>query len=255
MKRFILSACITTIIAAPLLAAAQPGAVAPTPQRRLSGGLVLGASFANFGGDEVAPVGPDVTIEANLEPSEKLLAGGFVTIMLSPRYALEVQALYSERGGQGSFVVPTPSGTVVSASLDHMLRYVQIPVLARLYIEYDADITPYLFAGPALAVLIGSAADGQAAELDAGGQPVMSTDISADIGDVSERLDLSLIAGAGIGFPLSRGRLLLSVRYELGVTTAMDGTFTLEMEGGGGTPLEARSLRNRGLSLLLGYQL
>ena len=271
MRYAIISTCTLSALAlavalAPAAASAQTAraseGIVHESESRLRGGLLLGAHFANFDGSErqrLVAAAPDFDIEMR----ERLTVGGFLAVSIRPSWSLRIEALVTMKGARTSDTVPfsandprdplctsdppDPGCTVTQFaaqySLDHILRYLEVPIMAQYDIHYDGAIKPHLFAGPALRFLWATAIDGDGQIVDAMGLATGTLTASSNLDDVSETFDLGLVAGVGIEFPVRRGSLVLTARYEVGLLRAVDGEFTLllDMEGQPSIPLSVRA--------------
>jgi hypothetical protein len=223
---------------------------------------LLGANFSDFGGSEdleVAIGAASFGAGTNLGTSEKFAAGGFVSYAWNTCWSLRAEALLSTRGARASGnLLIEGAAQAIPFSVQHTLRYVQVPLLLQRNIAYDGRIVPRLYAGPSIAVMLTSRAEGETVVADAMDN-ISTVTAGSDIEDVSGRIDVGAMIGAGIGFPAWRGRLLVEARYEMFVTRAVHGRYSLPIGEYFGPGVEvsmnARSLRNRGLSLLIGFEL
>jgi hypothetical protein len=181
--RIVCSLCLLSLLwAAPASAQEDPG----LPPRRVRGGLLLGAHVTSAWGRECTltcdPIpGFDGTLEADLGASEGALAGGFVTLPLSQRLAVRIEALLAFKGPRATHLAPAvifPEGqapgqdVLIRYDLDHGLRYVQVPILAQWNIRYDGHFNPHALAGVGLGLLIGEDLDGDGQVLDLMGTPL-----------------------------------------------------------------------------------
>lgn len=266
--------------AASASSASSANSASPVRPRRIRAGLLLGAHFADFGGSERQRLLAEVP-DFGLETRERVAVGGFLTISIRPKWSLRVEALVAMKGARSNDALPfladdpndplcmtdppdpgcSTTQFAAQYNIDHVLRYLEVPILAQYDIYYDGAITPYVFAGPAVRLLWATAVDGDGQIVDATGRTTGTLTASSNLDDVSETLDIAVMAGAGIEFPLRRGALVITARYEVGLLQAIDGEFTLllDMEGEppiplSVVPLEAKSLRNRGFSLMAGYR-
>jgi hypothetical protein len=262
VNRLIVIALVAGALAslAPRAARAQEAAAAEP--RRLSGGLLLGANFSSYGGSE----GLEVTLgevmfgaETELATSDNVAAGGFLSYAWNPRWSLRIDALLSIKGARAAgFLELEGAEQAIPFTVRHTMRYIQVPLVLQRIIPYDGNIVPRVYAGPSVGVMLSSRAKGETVVADAMDN-VSTVSAESDIEDVSGRVDLGAMIGAGIGFPAWRGRLLVEARYEMSVTRAVDGRYTIPigeaLAPGVEVAMNARSLRNRGLSLLVGFEL
>jgi hypothetical protein len=126
------------------------------------------------------------------------MAGGYAEFGVGKRVSIRPELLVTEQGGE-------TSGGGESSSL--ALRYVQIPVLARVDIGESGSIRPFLMAGPALSLRIGC-------ELKFSGTILTETvdwdTLQNDSPDPFTKTAVSGVIGGGIDF----GRWALGVRYD-----------------------------------------
>lgn len=179
---------------APLLVIAVSGNVgAADAQTTLSAGILGGAVLAKISTPNVDNVFTKSRVG--------FAAGGFLTVGLSPHFAIEPQALVVQKGGKAE-----ESGGHGSIKIS----YLEIPLLAKLRLGGTGRVSPHFYAGPAFAYKM----DCSVSFSDA------TTSISGKCGtgpfsDVElKSTDVSVIGGAGIDV----GRLMLGVRYDLGLT-------------------------------------
>jgi hypothetical protein len=251
--RLIVIALVAGALASVAPRAARAQEAPASEPRRLSGGLLFGANFSDYGGSEVLET-PEV--ETDLIAREQIAAGGFVSYAFGPSWSLRIEALYQARGARasGALLIPGPQPVSITFAVDHTMRYVQVPIVLQRSISYDGHIVPRVYAGASIGVMLTSRFEGEAVVPNAMGTTTTYSG-EADIEDVSGRIDLGALVGAGIGFPAWHGRLLVDARFEMFVTRAVDGRYTITIDDLGDAVMDARSLRNRGLSLLVGFEL
>ena len=160
------------------LAQEQPAAV----------GLKAGVNLANlnFEGD-----GETVS----LDQRKGVVGGLFVVWPANSRFALQTEALYSQKGAQME-----EGGDSAKIKLD----YIDVPVLARISSPLSRGTSFHAFAGPSFGFRVSakseSSFDGE--------------EESEDIDDDVERFDLGLVAGAGV----EMGRFVIDGRYTWGLS-------------------------------------
>jgi hypothetical protein len=161
------------------------------PDKGLSGyGPILGFSLAK-------------QCEKDFSNSFKLglALGGFLTYKFNSRLSLMGQLLFVQKGYRYSAVDafgPYDSRLTLS--------YFELPILARY--TFGSDTFRYFaFGGPAFGFKLGGKFS---TEWD--GESYESTDMSHYKG-----MDLGLVLGAGLGYPLCSGWLLFDVRFTLGL--------------------------------------
>lgn len=221
----------------------------------------------------------DFDPEAILQTGEKLAGGVFLTYALDPRYRLRVEARFTVKGVKathiGAATVFLDDGTSADAvlfyTLNHSMRYIQVPILVQRELRYDGVLRPHILAGLAAGYLISARASGTGTLMDEFNRELGEVTGAAEYGDAAKKLDVSAIAGVGLSFPMPRGALELGVRYEFSLLSALDGLFLTTLEGDptlyqpGATapdpalqvdsaPLTAESMRHHMVTLSVGYQ-
>jgi hypothetical protein len=157
------------------------------PDKGLSGyGPILGFSLAK-------------QCEKDFDNSFKLglALGGFVTYKFSSRLSLMGQLLFVQKGFRYS---ATDALGPYDSKLT--LSYLELPILARY--TFGSDTFRYFaLAGPALGIKLGGKFS-----TEWNGETYESTDMSHYKG-----MDLGLVLGAGLGYPLCSGWLVFDVRF------------------------------------------
>jgi hypothetical protein len=161
------------------------------PDKGLSGyGPILGFSLAK-------------QCEKDFSNSFKLglALGGFVTYKFNSRLSLMGQLLFVQKGYRESNTdIFGPYRSKLT------LDYIELPILAR-YTFGSGTSRCFAFAGPAFGFKLGGKFS---TEWD--GQTYESTDMSHYKG-----MDLGLVLGAGLGYPLCSGWLMFDVRFTWGL--------------------------------------
>ncbi len=153
-------------------------------------GARVGLNLANLSFD------PD--LPANVDKSSRVgfKFGAMAELGFIPMFALQVEPMYVMRGAKF---------TQGSIEETWKFSYLEIPILLKLKIPTPGPITPYIFAGPNIGILL-SATD------EAGGQ-------DTDIKDQLSSTDFALDFGAGVGFNIAPFiDLLIDARYSLGLS-------------------------------------
>lgn len=263
MSRLSLACCLAaSMVAASAWAEPSSGVESRhAPGRVLSGGPVAGVGFADMGG-EVDVVIPGL-VSATKAPrvAERWSAGAYLGVRLGERWGARVELRYAERGatatgGGGGF----GGGAGIPYVLDFRIAYLELPALATYAIEYDGGFTPYVFAGPDLALRLSGEVEAELPQPGSDGS-FTTTTISQDVSDSLARFDAGVTLGAGMKFPLDWGRLVLDLRYTASITrTADDGVLRLMVDGAGqgpGTSIELvpHGLRHRVLAVTAALEL
>ncbi len=161
-------------------------------------GVVGGINFADLRITE-----PNDSIEKNSTDS-KFGIGALLALDIGKQYFLQIQPMYLVKGGTA---VPDPGDPEYGFSAS----YLEVPLLLQK--SFGSKIKPYILAGPTIGFLLSSEV-----EVDLNG-----TLFTADLKDVSEKIDLGLSLGAGIIYPVGNFSLFLESRYILGVKDILKG--------------------------------
>jgi hypothetical protein len=173
------------------------------------GGVLIGVNFADINfSDGDAP-------ESDYRTG--LAAGFFLNLPLGGTFSLQPEVLYSQKGTKFE-----EAGGEASIELD----YLDIPVLARVASGSSGFA---LFVGPSFGFKVRARAKGE--DFD-------GTELSEDIGDEVETLDVGLVLGAGFQTP----RVFIDGRIQVGLSNVNKGE-----------PEE--TLKNRVFSIMLGFRL
>lgn len=153
---------------------------------------------------------------------------------------------YGDFGDFGDFGDIGDFGSTSPSNISY--RYLEIPVLFQLLIPASDVVVPMVYAGPAIAFKMGvkgkTESDGKTVDLP---DPT-----NESISDMMNTVDFGIAMGAGLGIKAGPGRLILDVRYTLGLTGIQD--ITDEEEKFAellGESIEKE--RNMVLSFMLGY--
>ena len=136
-----------------------------------------------------------------------VVAGVFGVFDFAPEFGVEVDALFSMKGGkitgQGVDVNGNPTGLTEGFFI---LDYLEFPILARLNLPVQGDLTPHLYAGPTIALKVS-------------GRARYSQLPQADL-DAARSLDSGLALGASVDLALGARTIVLDGRFGLGLTNA-----------------------------------
>ena len=182
-------------------------------------GLKVGVNSANLSGGDVS------VFEDEFGPMKSKIGfcgGGFVVFALSKGMAIQVEALYTQKGS--TFDIGVDGETV---ELNWNTDYIEIPVLFKYAFETKGKVVPVLFAGPAVAFKM-------TAKLKAN---FMGTSKSTDIPGFKST-DFGLVFGGGLDIG---PKFRVDLRYTMGLTKL------LEMDG------ETADLKNGVFTLAVGY--
>lgn len=149
--------------------------------------------------------------------------GIFMSYRFGSRFAVQPELLFVMKGskyvnGEG----PDAYREIMS------LEYVELPILAKLYVPLFRSFRTHVFAGPAPALNIRARVDAR-----------FAGESQEEALDNVKGFDLGLAAGAGIEVPFGRGLVTFDVRYTAGL-------LTLSKE-------PDDDIRNGSVSFLVGY--
>ena len=208
-----------------LLLACLPFALFATPVRAqeeatVSIGGLAGGVVADQAGDDV------------FAPHDKFgfIGGLSGTLRFSARWALQLDALYVEKGGRENN--DRDQGDPNDDKLS--LRYLEFPVLVKFALKAGDGVRPSIFAGPSFAYELSCTwdtfPDGSSDPVDCG-----------DAGLRTRSLDVGLAFGADVEIPAGSGHFVIDGRGIVGLSSFDDSGQDLDF-------------RNRILSLTVGYR-
>lgn len=197
----------------------------------LSCGIAMAqAQQRQFGGK----IGPTIATivddsadqNAGYDRRVSLGGGGFVVLPLGGRTAVQIEALFTPKGGKLLQETDDVTATLI-------LDYIEVPLLGRVTANRSSSVSFHVFGGPSAGVRIN--AKQQVAYSGGAGNSGYTDDISSEVA----RFELGLIAGGGVDV----GRYgVIDARYFWGLTdvnrNATDGN----------------RVRNRGLTILAGLR-
>ena len=188
MKKF----CAVLISMAVLLALAPIGASA---QVFTSKGIKLGLNCSTLSSNF------DIDFNSKL----CYLFGGFLTFGLPGGLAFQPELLYSNKGAKYE---ERFDGDV--AKLWIILNYLEMPLLVKYGFPMSSasQLTPSIYAGPYGAYRLSGKA-----KVEFDGQ-TETEDINSD---EMKTIDYGLVLGAGLDFPMGRGKITFDIRYALGL--------------------------------------
>ena len=186
------------LLAAPLAAPASA---------QVTGGVKAGLNVASFGGDDTGGLDPRLGVAAGLQARYDV----------SPSFAIQVEALYSQKGADDGGGLD--GGTF-------KLDYIEVPVLLRFGVPLSRFADAGAYVGPSVAF------------------PV-SGEFDSEIGDgldIDYDGDLSTDVGVAIGVDYYAGPVGIDLRYTTGLTDVSDDRASLQ------------GFRNQAFTVSLGYR-
>lgn len=132
--------------------------------------------------------------------------GVFARIMPSPQFCIQPEVLYMMKGCKFDDVGTT-------TDMKTTLSYIEVPVLVKYMIPTEGNISPSIFAGPAVGFLMSAKAKAT----------VDGTEEDMDIKDYLKSIDFGVAFGAGVDFAVGeKGKITFDARYTLGLTNGND---------------------------------
>ncbi|MFN8176391.1 MAG: outer membrane beta-barrel protein [bacterium] len=157
--------------------------------------------FGVKGGMNLSNLSVDPQDLADTGSLKSYAAGGWCGIPLTPRWTLLTEALYSVKGDAES------SGGYTAST---HVTYLDVPVLAKMAFRRDATARPSLFLGPLMAFNL-------AAHSTLTGN---GTNVDLDVKDQVRSLDLGVVVGGGVDFPVGGRTYGVELRYSKGLSNA-----------------------------------
>jgi len=185
MKRFV-------VLTVTLLAVIGLVATNVSAEGAVLKGIKLGLSMANLKGAD----------DEGFDTKTGLSGGVFVAVEVAPQLAFQVEGLYTQKGSKGSLGLITAK---------FKLDYFEIPMLLKYTIPTEGNVSPFFFAGPALALNI----KGEIT-VEAGGQSA-----SVDMAN-QKSTDFSFVLGGGMDVATQSVTLVFDARYTIGLSQAFD---------------------------------
>lgn len=129
--------------------------------------------------------------------------GVFFAFNLNKTFAIQPEIYYLTLGG-----VETIDSEEMAFKYIDRYKYLHVPVLAKVRLMPDKKLTPILFAGPAMGVLLSARykyiVDGV-------------EEFDKDIKQFRKKTRLSVVFGAGLEYKMDKHMLILDIRYDLGL--------------------------------------
>ncbi len=163
-------------------------------------GFKIGVNKADWHGEDIKET--EQRLGEDVESKWGLCAGGFVRFNISKTFAIQPEVLYTEKGAKLEQIFP-----VGTERWEFNLSYLEVPVLVKFMIPTPGGVKPNLYAGPALAIKLSYKFKAE------GGGVTVEEDIEG-----MKDTDFGIIVGAGVDI----GKLMVDVRYVLGLTTTFD---------------------------------
>jgi hypothetical protein len=157
----------------------------------------VGVNISDFNGD---------VINNNIQVG--LSAGAMLTYSVVNTFGVSVEALYSQRGAK----FENAAYGNERMNFNRRINYIEVPVLARYFLNKNGDFRPNLFIGPDFGFKLGAKDVNR--ELTSG-----AARPDADISSAINPVDVGITAGIGLNFAvIERTRFLFDARYTYGLT-------------------------------------
>lgn len=216
-------------------------------------GLKGGFNVSQFRGDQVGLwlSGPEFNVSGTLLDSETgFIGGGYARYQLGRRFALQLEALYSRKGGKGNVFGSadiTGENNIVyradiSGELSVDVDYLEFPLIAAFTLPAADGVSFVPYAGISGGVLV------QANAYLSGKAEVPLPDLSTRTVDFSQAYNVErafsdyegqFLLGASVEWNTKHGRFVIDGRYSLSLRT-IDAT-------------EEKTVRNSVLSVMAGF--
>jgi opacity protein-like surface antigen len=232
-KRFVF--LVTAALAAALLTApavAQDDDPTPNPKWQL--GLKAGFNLASFSGDSPGLwlSGPEFQVSGTLlDDRTGFVGGGYVRWQVSPRFALQLDGLYSQKGGSGTVSGQAlidqgenaaPLVADVNGTMTAMVDYIEFPILAMATLPSsdNTDIALYGGLGMGFVAYANTRIEGEArTTLADGSARTQEFDQLYNVREEVRDTDVTGILGANIEWTTGHGRITLEARYSFSLRT------------------------------------
>jgi outer membrane protein W len=169
-------------------------------------GPKVGVNFSNLHGD--------VSNQA-MQPG--LSAGAILTYSVVNTFGISVEALYSQKGAKFE---NAPFSSNQRINFNRRLNYVEVPLLARYFLNKEGNFRPNVFLGPNFGFKL-NGKDVNREVVSGTAQP------DADISNAINPVDVGITGGIGLNLRLQESlRALLDVRYTHGISNIADSQLT-----------------------------
>lgn len=180
---------VSRVAAALLISGLAVGtAEAQTPESSWDFGVTAGVNIATFGGSDAD--GAD-----NLTG---FFGGVSMVFPINEMFSFQPEIIYSRKGAKG---------TVFDVNAEARIGYIDVPLLAKIFVGPGPAMRPALFFGPSVGFKI-------SCDIELGGVSADCDDWEVPVKD----LDVGVIGGAGLDFD----RFGIFARYQYGLTKLDD---------------------------------
>lgn len=180
------------------------------------------SSTAIFNFVEAVLIGFTGSVEVDSDARIGLVGGAFLSINVSPTFAIQPELIYSTKGVEKKFRYNFNS-TDYETVLQIDAAYLEIPVLLKYKFPSEGKIRPSLYVGPALGFNLSGKL-----KLEEGTEGGFATDLGEiDIANLKST-EFSAVIGGELGIAMGNTTLLLDLRYTQGLTKAYEDITTVD---------------------------
>jgi hypothetical protein len=158
---------------------------AQTDEKVWSFGPEVGVNFTKFGGDA-----------SDTDYRSGILLGLGLTYSIQNTYGITTKVLYSQRGAK-------------DGDMKTSLKYIEVPVMGRFFLNREGKCRPNVFVGPSFAFLTGAAAkdgSGDSEEIE-------------NYSDIFNTFDFGLTGGLGLNWLIANEtHIVIDGRYTHGLS-------------------------------------
>jgi hypothetical protein len=149
---------------------------------------------------EIANEGADVSSRTDFG------IGGIIDWNMNQTFSIRLEPMYLQKGIGKSEIDIQPGVEWYFKS-----SYLELPVFVKA--EFGNEIRPYILIGPSFGLLLSSEVSAE----------FSSITFKGDSKSASEKLDVSVVFGGGINYPMGKFSIFLEGRYSYGLTNNIKG--------------------------------
>ncbi|MCK5342153.1 MAG: PorT family protein [Candidatus Heimdallarchaeota archaeon] len=205
---------------------------AQTPASKLQLGIIGGLNIVSAE-VEIAEEGADVSSRTDFG------IGGIIDWSMNQTFSIRLEPMYLQKGiGKTEIDIQPGVEWYFNSS------YLELPVFVKA--EFGNEIRPYILIGPSFGLLLSSEVTAE----------IIGLTFKGDSKSASENLDVSVVLGGGINYPLDKFSIFLEGRYSYGLTNIIkDGK--VELSSGNVTQSidwvkKTDTLKYRGFQIMTG---
>jgi hypothetical protein len=169
-----------------------------------------------------------------------------VEIGLSDMFSIQAEVMYMQKG----FTLSTNILGLATYDGNQKVNYLEIPLMAKLNFLADAPLNISVLAGPSFGYALSGRAYSKATVIASNISQI--TDDPMDFTNFN-RFEIGAHLGINLGLKVGSGKLVLDGRYLLGLTKLNNAAIDLGNVPNGPTTTTNDVIKNRGISVGLGY--